>query len=108
MFIRDRLINDLIDFLQQKHADLVSLQAQSIGEDSNSSEASDRGGDHGDTMDGMNGSLDQRSASFPNFLGLQGLPGLLPGPSGVHGDNFGEYKFYVSFTINLVSIFHTN
>lgn len=74
--------------LQKKHPDLASLQAQSTGEDSNSSDhsvASDRGDDS--TLDGLNG--DQRH-SFPSaFLGLQGIPGLLPGPSGMHSDNFG-------------------
>ncbi|XP_037912353.1 protein abrupt isoform X2 [Hermetia illucens] len=76
----------------QKHPDLASLQAQSTGEDSNSSdtEPSDRGDGQLDvTMDSMNGSMDNtRSHSFP-FLGLQGIPGLIPGPSGIHGaDNF--------------------
>ncbi|XP_037912363.1 protein abrupt isoform X3 [Hermetia illucens] len=75
-----------------KHPDLASLQAQSTGEDSNSSdtEPSDRGDGQLDvTMDSMNGSMDNtRSHSFP-FLGLQGIPGLIPGPSGIHGaDNF--------------------
>lgn len=36
-----------------------------------------------------------RNSSFPGaFLGLQGIPGLLPGPSGMHGaDNFGKNNF---------------
>lgn len=75
---------------------MASLQAQSTGEDSNSSDASDRG-DLDDQMDGINGSLDHaRSSGFPSaFLGLQGIPGLLPGPSGMHGaDNFGKLMFY--------------
>lgn len=71
---------------------MASLQAQSTGEDSNSSDHS-VASDHNDmdaTMDGLNGSVDQRH-SFPSaFLGLQGIPGLLPGPSGMHGDNFGK------------------
>ncbi|EDV98825.1 GH13387 [Drosophila grimshawi] len=62
---------------------------QSAGEDSNSSdtEPSDRGdGQHDGTLDGMD---NQRSHSFPNaFLGLQGIPGLLPGPSGLGGNDF--------------------
>lgn len=42
--------------------------------------------------DGLNGSMDQRH-SF-NFLGLQGIPGLIPGPSGMHGaDSFGEFTY---------------
>lgn len=75
---------------------MASLQAQSTGEDSNSSDASDRG-DLDEPMDGMNGSLDHaRSSGFPSaFLGLQGIPGLLPGPSGMHGaDNFGKLKMF--------------
>ncbi|XP_063700640.1 protein abrupt [Culicoides brevitarsis] len=70
----------------QTHADLSSLQAQSAGEDSNASD--DAGSDRDDDqMDGMNGSMDPRTSSFPGFLGLQGIPGF-PGPSGMHGDNF--------------------
>lgn len=80
--------------MQKKHPDLASLQAQSTGEDSNSSDrsvASD-----GDLDDAMNGSMDQR---FQNFLGLQGITGLLPGPSGMHGaDSFGEFsQFHFDF-----------
>lgn len=80
-----------IDFvyLQKKHPDLASLQAQSTGEDSNSSDHS-AASDTGDFDDGMNGSMDQR---FSNFLGLQGIPGLLPGPSGMHSDSFGKFQF---------------
>lgn len=77
-------------FPRQQHSDLQSLQAQSTGEDSNSSDtvASDTPDVQ---MDGMNGSMDHsRTPSFANsFLGLQNLPGLLPGPSGMP-DNFGE------------------
>lgn len=78
-------------FLRKQHSDLQSLQAQSTGEDSNSSDtvASDAGDNQ---LDSMNGSMDHsRSAnSFANsFLGLQNLPGLLPGPSGMP-DNFGK------------------
>lgn len=45
-------------------------------------------------MDGLNGSMDHQRHSFPGaFLGLQGIPGLLPGPSGMHGaDSFGKFK----------------
>lgn len=51
--------------------------------------------DMGDGQDGlMNGSMDSRTSSFANsFLGL---PGLLPGPSGMN-DNFGEFKFLYFF-----------
>ena len=81
---------------------MASLHAQSAGEDSNSSdtEPSDRGGDgqHDGTMDSMD---NQRSHSFPNaFLGLQGIPGLLPGPSGMGANDFGKFKF-ISFSILL-------
>ncbi|XP_059617335.1 protein abrupt isoform X3 [Phlebotomus argentipes] len=76
----------------QKHSDLGSLQQQSNGEDSNSSEAASDREDSGmdGAMDGLNGSIEHsRTPSFPSaFLGLQGLP-LMPGPSGMHGDNFG-------------------
>ncbi|GLH00718.1 Protein abrupt [Gryllus bimaculatus] len=85
-----------------------SLQAQSTGEDSNSSDtaASDRGGPMSDlvqpksepsdysTMDDNhpgNGSMGldhQRTPPFPAaLLGLQGIPGLIPGPSGLHNSN---------------------
>lgn len=96
--------------LQKHHPDLASLHAQSAGEDSNSSdtEPSDRGDGQMDaTMDSLNGSLDnQRSHSFPNaFLGLQGIPGLLPGPSGIHGANdFGEFTFY-HYHFSYISLF---
>lgn len=73
-------------FPHQKHE-----LGQSAGEDSNSSdtEPSDRGdGQHDGTLDSLD---NQRSHSFPNaFLGLQGIPGLLPGPSGMGGNDFGE------------------
>lgn len=88
--------------LQKKHPDLASLQAQSTGEDSNSSDHS-VASDHGDdsTLDGLNG--DQRH-SFPSaFLGLQGIPGLLPGPSGMHGDSFGTYSFILSIILFVCS-----
>lgn len=65
---------------------MASLQAQSTGEDSNSSDHS-APSDAGDFDDGLNGSMDQR---FSNFLGLQGIPGLLPGPSGMHDNSFGK------------------
>lgn len=72
---------------------MASLQAQSTGEDSNSSDHS-VASDVGDLDDGLNGSMDQRH-SFQNFLGLQGIPGLLPGPSGMHGaDGFGKCFFF--------------
>ncbi|XP_037050475.1 protein abrupt isoform X3 [Bradysia coprophila] len=75
---------------KQSHPDLATLQAQSTGEDSNSSDTA--ASDHGDMdhMDGLNGSMDHQRHSFPGaFLGLQGIPGLLPGPSGMHGaDSF--------------------
>ncbi|XP_067001386.2 protein abrupt [Anabrus simplex] len=85
-----------------------SLQAQSTGEDSNSSDTamSDRGGRMSDlvpksepndysTMDDSphhgNGNLGldaQRTPTFPAaLLGLQGIPGLLPGPSGLHSSS---------------------
>ncbi|CRK90785.1 CLUMA_CG004477, isoform A, partial [Clunio marinus] len=79
-----------------QHSDLQSLQAQSTGEDSNSSDtvASDAGDG---AMDGLNGSLDHsRTPSFANsFLGLQNLPGLLPGPSGMP-DNFDAQQHCVA------------
>lgn len=57
-------------------------------EDSNSSDgqASDR---DDDGMDSMNGSMEHNNRSgFP--AGFLGLHPLMPGPSGMHGDNFGE------------------
>lgn len=73
------------------HPDLAQLQAQSTGEDSNSSDTA--ASDHGD-MDGMdhslNGSLDNMQQR--HFAGgFLGLAGMLPGPSGMHGSDFGEY-----------------
>jgi hypothetical protein len=86
--VKDSLLSQALEggptlIIPQKHSDLASLQAQSTGEDSNSSDtaASDAG-------DGLNGSLDHsRTPTFPgSFLGI---PGFLPGPSGIHGsDNF--------------------
>ncbi|XP_052899388.1 sex determination protein fruitless-like isoform X2 [Anopheles moucheti] len=66
-----------------KHPDLLSLHAS--GEDSNSSDTA--ASDHGDDIEGLNGNIEHTRPSFP-FLGLQGIPGLIPGPSGMHGDNF--------------------
>ncbi|XP_055386404.1 protein abrupt isoform X2 [Condylostylus longicornis] len=96
--LRDTLLGQALENsaqqlgVNQKHPDLASLQAQSTGEDSNSSdtEPSDRGdGQLDGTIDSVNGSLDNRSHSFPSaFLGLQNIPGLLAGPSGMHSDNF--------------------
>lgn len=73
------------------------MQAQSTGEDSNSSDHS-AASDTGDYDDTMNGSMDQR---FSSFLGLQGIPGLLPGPSGMHNDSFGKFlpKTFDSFLV---------
>jgi hypothetical protein len=88
---------------------LQSLQAQSTGEDSNSSDTV--ASDAGDVHDGLNGSLDHsRTPTFPNsFLGLQNLPGLLPGPSGM-SDNFGELKIlkFSTYFASYISIFLTN
>uniref|UniRef100_A0A182NTQ5 BTB domain-containing protein n=1 Tax=Anopheles dirus TaxID=7168 RepID=A0A182NTQ5_9DIPT len=69
----------------QKHPDLLALQAAASGEDSNSSDTA--ASDHGDDIEGLNGNIEHTRPSFP-FLGLQGIPGLIPGPSGMHGDNF--------------------
>lgn len=96
--------NDLdLFFLTQKHPDLSSLQAMASGEDSNSSDTA--ASDHGDDIEGMNGNVEHTRPSFP-FLGLQGIPGLIPGPSGMHGDNFGECAlpvcFYFSLQLSLV------
>nr|XP_049464537.1 protein abrupt isoform X4 [Anopheles coluzzii] len=68
-----------------KHPDLLSLQTAASGEDSNSSDTA--ASDHGDDIEGLNGNIEHTRPSFP-FLGLQGIPGLIPGPSGMHGDNF--------------------
>ncbi|XP_062548525.1 protein bric-a-brac 2-like isoform X3 [Armigeres subalbatus] len=68
-----------------KHPDLQSLQNAISGEDSNSSDTA--ASDHGDDLEGINGNVEHTRPSFP-FLGLQGIPGLIPGPSGMHGDNF--------------------
>nr|CAD7429089.1 unnamed protein product [Timema monikensis] len=92
-----------------------SLQAHSTGEDSNSSDTamSDRGGtmsdlmpilpktepnDYGSIEDNHhhhhhpgNGNLGMDSPRTPSFpaalLSLQGIPGLLPGPSGLHNSS---------------------
>ncbi|XP_031633788.1 protein abrupt isoform X5 [Contarinia nasturtii] len=85
--LRDSLLGQALESSAstKKHPDLTSLQAQSTGEDSNSSDHS-AASDAGDYDDTMNSSMDQR---FSNFLGLQGIPGLLPGPSGM-GDGFDD------------------
>lgn len=76
------------DIIQQ-HPDLKSLQTQSTGEDSNSSDT--MASDMGDQNELLNGSMDSRNSSFANsFLGI---PGLLPGPSGM-SDNFGEFRIF--------------
>nr|XP_029726881.1 protein abrupt-like isoform X3 [Aedes albopictus] len=68
-----------------KHPDLPSFQNAIDGEDSNSSDTA--ASDHGDDIEGINGNVEHTRPSFP-FLGLQGIPGLIPGPSGMHGDQF--------------------
>uniref|UniRef100_A0A182TMI6 BTB domain-containing protein n=1 Tax=Anopheles melas TaxID=34690 RepID=A0A182TMI6_9DIPT len=79
----------------QKHPDLLSLQAAASGEDSNSSDTA--ASDHGDDIEGLNGNIEHTRPSFP-FLGLQGIPGLIPGPSGMHGDNFEWTMSFPSLT----------
>lgn len=79
----------------QNHSDLASLQAQSTGEDSNSSDTA--ASDQGDGQMDINGSMDMDHHSRTPTFGASflGLPGLLPGTSGMHGgDNFGEFTIY--------------
>ncbi|XP_055550846.1 uncharacterized protein LOC129733208 isoform X3 [Wyeomyia smithii] len=66
-----------------KHPDLLSLQNVASGEDSNSSDTA--ASDHGDDIDGMNGSVERTHPPFPFPFNMTGL---IPGPSGMHGDNF--------------------
>uniref|UniRef100_A0A6P4E3Y5 Protein abrupt-like n=1 Tax=Drosophila rhopaloa TaxID=1041015 RepID=A0A6P4E3Y5_DRORH len=90
MELRESLLGQALENSNGQQANQKHDLGQSAGEDSNSSdtEPSDRGdGQHDGTFDGID---NQRSHSFPNaFLGLQGIPGLLPGPSGINSD-FGE------------------
>lgn len=99
-FIKEVLREVLPLFIPSQKHDL----GQSAGEDSNSSdtEPSDRGdGQHDGTLDGID---NQRSHSFPNaFLGLQGIPGLLPGPSGI-GSDFGKSQIPITKFIKNISI----
>ncbi|XP_030240038.1 protein abrupt isoform X2 [Drosophila navojoa] len=87
--LRESLLGQALENSNGQQANQKHDLGQSAGEDSNSSdtEPSDRGdGHHDGTLDGMD---NQRSHSFPNaFLGLQGIPGLLPGPSGLGGNDF--------------------
>ncbi|XP_064553895.1 protein abrupt isoform X1 [Drosophila montana] len=87
--LRESLLGQALESSNGQQANQKHDLGQSAGEDSNSSdtEPSDRGdGQHDGTLDGMD---NQRSHSFPNaFLGLQGIPGLLPGPSGLGGNDF--------------------
>lgn len=85
---------------------MATLQAQSTGEDSNSSDTA--ASDHGDMdhIDGLNGSLDHQRHSFPGMFGLPGIPGLLPGPSGMHGaDSFGKFLGISFFSIFFLSFY---
>ncbi|XP_064553898.1 protein abrupt isoform X3 [Drosophila montana] len=90
--LRESLLGQALESSNGQQANQKHDLGQSAGEDSNSSdtEPSDRGdGQHDGTLDGMD---NQRSHSFPNaFLGLQGIPGLLPGPSGLGGNDFGTF-----------------
>ncbi|XP_034098099.1 protein abrupt isoform X3 [Drosophila albomicans] len=90
--LRESLLGQALENSNGQQANQKHDLGQSAGEDSNSSdtEPSDRGdGQHDGTLDGMD---NQRSHSFPNaFLGLQGIPGLLPGPSGLGGNDFGTF-----------------
>nr|prf abrupt gene [Drosophila melanogaster] len=85
--LRESLLGQALENSNGQQANPKHELGQSAGEDSNSSdtEPSDRGdGQHDGTLDGID---NQRSHSFPNaFLGLQGIPGLLPGPSGINSD----------------------
>ncbi|KAH8298165.1 hypothetical protein KR018_010392 [Drosophila ironensis] len=85
--LRESLLGQALESSNGQQANQKHDLGQSAGEDSNSSdtEPSDRGdGQHDGTLDGID---NQRSHSFPNaFLGLQGIPGLLPGPSGIGSD----------------------
>ncbi|KAH8249172.1 hypothetical protein KR032_006981 [Drosophila birchii] len=87
MELRESLLGQALENSNGQQASQKHDLGQSAGEDSNSSdtEPSDRGdGQHDGTLDGID---NQRSHSFPNaFLGLQGIPGLLPGPSGIGSD----------------------
>ncbi|XP_017107167.2 protein abrupt [Drosophila bipectinata] len=87
MELRESLLGQALENSNGQQANQKHDLGQSAGEDSNSSdtEPSDRGdGQHDGTLDGID---NQRSHSFPNaFLGLQGIPGLLPGPSGIGSD----------------------
>ncbi|GLV42498.1 abrupt [Carabus blaptoides fortunei] len=110
----------------QKGQSDSSLQAQSTGEDSNSSDTalSDRAGpvtpkteptdypmldDHpllnsngGGTAPGGGSMMDQ-ARTFPGaLLGLQGLPGLLPGPSGMH--NNGPESFVSRRSLDMMRV----
>ncbi|XP_070067554.1 protein abrupt isoform X1 [Drosophila takahashii] len=87
MELRESLLGQALENSNGQQANQKHDLGQSAGEDSTSSdtEPSDRGdGQHDGTLDGID---NQRSHSFPNaFLGLQGIPGLLPGPSGINSD----------------------
>lgn len=61
--------------------------AEDSNDDSDDGQASDR---DDDGMDSMNGSMEHNRAAFP--AGFLGLHPLMPGPSGMHGDNFGEWR----------------
>lgn len=65
-----------------------SQQDQDSNDESDDGQASDR---DDDGMDSMNGSMEHNRAAFP--AGFLGMHPLMPGPSGMHGDNFGEYTF---------------
>ncbi|KAM8716368.1 hypothetical protein ACLKA7_003274 [Drosophila subpalustris] len=90
--LRESLLGQALENSNGQQANQKHDLGQSAGEDSNSSdtEPSDRGdGQHDGTLDGMD---NQRSHSFPNaFLGLQGIPGLLPGPSALGANDFGTF-----------------
>ncbi|XP_030383990.1 protein abrupt-like [Scaptodrosophila lebanonensis] len=90
--LRESLLGQALENSNGQQSSQKHDLGQSAGEDSNSSdtEPSDRGDVHHDgTMDGMD---NQRSHSFPSaFLGLQGIPGLLPGPSGMGANDFGTF-----------------
>lgn len=48
-------------------------------------------------MDSMNGSMEHNRAGFP--AGFLGLHPLMPGTSGMHSDNFGEWEIPPSLII---------
>ncbi|XP_044004146.1 protein abrupt isoform X2 [Aphidius gifuensis] len=92
--LQDSLLGQALEGGPTIHTTSNNIQAQSIGEDSNSMSENDEEMSNNDSIlnsvktepnDLLNDSMEHHRNSFP--AALLGLQGLMPGPSGIHAAN---------------------